>query len=112
MFSALFKRRKKTASASIAKERLQIIVAHERNQNSPSQQPDFLKALQQDILEVVRKYMSIDGDQIKVAMDKEDGFDVLELNITLSEKEEEALEAQAADAQETSSQAEPSHETR
>ncbi|ELV07608.1 Cell division topological specificity factor [Wohlfahrtiimonas chitiniclastica SH04] len=112
MFSALFKRRKKTASASIAKERLQIIVAHERNQNSPSQQPDFLKALQQDILEVVRKYMSIDGDQIKVAMDKEDGFDVLELNITLSEKEEEALEAQAADAEETSSQAEPSHETR
>ncbi|KZX36356.1 cell division topological specificity factor [Wohlfahrtiimonas chitiniclastica] len=112
MFSALFKRRKKTASASIAKERLQIIVAHERNQNSPSQQPDFLKALQQDILEVVRKYMSIDGDQIKVAMDKEDGFDVLELNITLSEKEEEALEAQAADAEESSSQAEPSHETR
>ncbi|MDC7251947.1 hypothetical protein NMY25_000790 [Wohlfahrtiimonas chitiniclastica] len=112
MFSALFKRRKKTASASIAKERLQIIVAHERNQNSPSQQPDFLKALQQDILEVVRKYMSIDGDQIKVAMDKEDGFDVLELNITLSEKEEEALEAQAADAEKTSPQAEPSHETR
>ncbi|OYQ83662.1 cell division topological specificity factor MinE [Wohlfahrtiimonas chitiniclastica] len=112
MFSALFKRRKKTASASIAKERLQIIVAHERNQNSPSQQPDFLKALQQDILEVVRKYMSIDGDQIKVAMDKEDGFDVLELNITLSEKEEEALEAQATDAEETSPQAEPSHETR
>ncbi|MBS7816994.1 cell division topological specificity factor MinE [Wohlfahrtiimonas chitiniclastica] len=112
MFSALFKRRKKTASASIAKERLQIIVAHERNQNSPSQQPDFLKALQQDILEVVRKYMSIDGDQIKVAMDKEDGFDVLELNITLSEKEEEALEAQAADAEESSPQAEPSHETR
>ena len=112
MFSALFKRRKKTASASIAKERLQIIVAHERNQNSPSQQPDFLKALQQDILEVVRKYMSIDGDQIKVAMDKEDGFDVLELNITLSEKEEEALEAQAADAEESSLQAEPSHETR
>lgn len=112
MFSALFKRRKKTASASIAKERLQIIVAHERNQNSPSQQPDFLKALQQDILEVVRKYMSIDGDQIKVAMDKEDGFDVLELNITLSDKEEEVLEAKATETNEASSQTEPSHETR
>ncbi len=93
MFSALFKRRKKTASASIAKERLQIIVAHERNQNSPSNQPDFLKDLQRDILEVVRKYMQIDSDQIKVAMDKEDGLDVLELNIVLLENEAEQEKA-------------------
>lgn len=111
MFSALFKRRKKTSTASIAKERLQIIVAHERGQGAPSQEPDFLQALQKDILEVVRKYMAIDGDQIKVAMDKEDGFDVLELNITLSEKEEEALEAKAA-AEAVSEHAETSHETR
>ncbi len=99
MFSALFKRRKKTASASIAKERLQIIVAHERNQNSPSNQPDFLKDLQRDILEVVRKYMQIDSDQIKVAMDKEDGLDVLELNIVLleNEAEQEKSEQKVAD---------------
>ncbi|GAA5093578.1 cell division topological specificity factor MinE [Wohlfahrtiimonas larvae] len=89
MFSALFKRRKKTSTASIAKERLQIIVAHERTQGSPSQQPDFLQALQRDILEVVRKYMPIDSDQIKVAMDKEDGCDVLELNIVLLENEQD-----------------------
>ena len=88
MFSALFKRRKKSSTASIAKERLQIIVAHERSQDSPSQQPDFLQALQRDILEVVRKYMPIDSDQIKVAMDKEDGCDVLELNIVLLENED------------------------
>ncbi len=88
MFSALFKRRKKASTASIAKERLQIIVAHERSQGSPSQQPDFLQALQRDILEVVRKYMQIDSDQIKVAMDKEDGCDVLELNIVLLENED------------------------
>lgn len=90
MFSALFKRRKKSSTASIAKERLQIIVAHERSQGSPSQQPDFLQALQRDILEVVRKYMQIDSDQIKVAMDKEDGCDVLELNIVLLENEHDS----------------------
>lgn len=88
MFSALFKRRKKSQTASIAKERLQIIVAHERNQNSPAQQPDFLQALQKDILEVVRKYMPIDSDQIKVAMDREDGCDVLELNIVMLENDQ------------------------
>ena len=96
MFSALFKRRKKASTASIAKERLQIIVAHERTQGSPSQQPDFLQALQRDILEVVRKYMQIDSDQIKVAMDKEDGCDVLELNIVLLENEDsDAIEETA-----------------
>ncbi len=95
MFSALFKRRKKASTASIAKERLQIIVAHERNQDSPSQQPDFLQALQRDILEVVRKYMPIDSDQIKVAMDKEDGCDVLELNIVLLENEQDSDSSEA-----------------
>lgn len=99
MFSALFKRRKKTSTASIAKERLQIIVAHERNQDSPAQQPDFLQALQRDILEVVRKYMQIDSNQIKVAMDKEDGCDVLELNIILLENDQESTESQAADSE-------------
>ena len=99
MFSALFKRRKKTCTASIAKERLQIIVAHERNQDSPAQQPDFLQALQRDILEVVRKYMQIDSNQIKVAMDKEDGCDVLELNIILLENDQESTESPAADSE-------------
>lgn len=109
MFSALFKRRKKASTASIAKERLQIIVAHERTQGSPSQQPDFLQALQRDILEVVRKYMPIDSDQIKVAMDKEDGCDVLELNIVLLENEQDSENATEAT---TASTVEANNETR
>lgn len=104
MFSALFKRRKKSSTASIAKERLQIIVAHERGQNSPSQQPDFLQALQRDILEVVRKYMPIDSDQIKVAMDKEDGCDVLELNIVLLENEDSDATEETANTADTNNE--------
>ncbi len=80
-----FKRNKPKNSAAIAKERLQIIVAHERShQNNAS--PDFLADLQKDILEVVRKYIAIEGDQIKVNVDKEGAFEVLELNIVLSEE--------------------------
>lgn len=78
-----FLRRKKTASASVAKERLQILVAHERNQRNA---PDYLPMLQQDILEVIRKYVDIDQDQIAVEIDNSDDCSVLELNITLPER--------------------------
>lgn len=69
-------------TASIAKERLQIIVAHERRR-SPS--VDFLPLLQKDLLEVVRKYIHIDEDQIKLSVEKNGDCEVLELNIALSD---------------------------
>ncbi len=78
--------RKKRApsSASTAKERLQIIVAHERNKRN-LQQPDFLPQMQQEIIAVIRKYINIDSDQVTVNLDNTDNCSVLELNITLPE---------------------------
>jgi len=76
-----FKSPKKN-TASIAKERLQIIVAHERSKRN---QPDYLPALQQEILEVIRKYVQIDQDQVDVQLDNNGDCSVLELNVTLSE---------------------------
>jgi len=69
-------------SAAVAKERLQIIVAHERRR---AHSPDFLPRLQKDILEVVRKYLPIDEEQIKLSIDSRGDCEVLELNISLSE---------------------------
>lgn len=68
------------SSASVAKERLQILVAHERNQRSA---PDYLPAMQRDIMAVVAKYVNIDDDNINVSLDNHDQLSVLELNITL-----------------------------
>ena len=79
-FDFLF-RSKRPSSASIAKERLQIIVSHERRRAST---PDFLPRLQQDILEVVRKYIQIDEDQIKLSVDRKGDCEILELNISLA----------------------------
>ncbi|EKD37155.1 MAG: cell division topological specificity factor protein [uncultured bacterium] len=79
-FDFLF-RSKQPSSASIAKERLQIIVSHERRRPST---PDFLPRLQQDILEVVRKYIHIDEDQIKLSVDRKGDCEILELNISLA----------------------------
>lgn len=70
-------------TASIAKERLQIIVAHERNQRN---QPDWLPRLQQELLEVIRKYVDVDQDQVDVQLDQNGNCSVLELNITLPER--------------------------
>jgi len=76
-------RSKKNASASVAKERLQIIVAHERGQR---EQPDYLPQLQQELLEVIRKYVQISDDMVQVEVDRNESCSVLELNVTLPEK--------------------------
>lgn len=81
-----FRSRKETNSASIAKERLQIIVAHERGKRS---QPDYLPQLQKDLLEVIRKYIPIEQDQIQVELANQDNCSVLELNITLPDRDSE-----------------------
>ena len=73
-------RSKKTSSASVAKERLQIIVAHERTQRS---QPDYLPAMQQELIEVIKKYVAIDEDKITVSLENTNNCSVFELNITL-----------------------------
>ncbi|ADW18973.1 cell division topological specificity factor MinE [Desulfobulbus propionicus DSM 2032] len=77
-----FFRAKKTSSASVAKERLQIIVSHERRRSTS---PDFLPQLQNDILEVVRKYIQINENQVKLSLDRRGDCEVLELNISLSD---------------------------
>ncbi len=83
-----FFRSSKPSSASIAKERLQIIVAHERGGTTSL---DFLPHLQHDILEVVRKYVKISEDQINLSVDRKDDFEVLEVNIALSENERDRV---------------------
>lgn len=78
-----FRSRKAPSSASIAKERLQIIVAHERGNRS---QPDYLPQLQKDLLEVIRKYVPIEQEQVQVELASQGSCSILELNITLPER--------------------------
>ncbi|MFT6431887.1 MAG: cell division topological specificity factor [Halopseudomonas sp.] len=76
-------RKKPPSTAATAKERLQIIVAHERGQRS---QPDYLPQLQQELIDVISKYVKIDRDQVHVALENQDDCSILELNITLPER--------------------------
>jgi len=67
-------------TALVAKERLQIIIAHEGRAFSG---PEYLPALRQELLKVIAKYVQVDQDQISVKLDAKDGCDVLELNVVL-----------------------------
>jgi cell division topological specificity factor len=75
-----FLKRERKNSASVAKERLQIIVAHQRTQRG---QPDYMPMLERELLEVIRRYVQIDDDAVNISLDREDNCSVLELNVTL-----------------------------
>ena len=72
--------RKKTAT--VAKDRLKLILAHERSADAR----DFLPALQAELLTVISKYIPVEQDQISVHMERRGDFEVLELNILFPEQ--------------------------
>ena len=73
----------KKNTASIAKDRLRIIVAQERTNRGA---PDYLPLLQRELLEVIRKYVSIDVEAVKVDLVKDGDHDVLDISVALPEE--------------------------
>lgn len=74
-----FFKQRKSNTASIAKERLQILVAHDRLGGGPS----YLPQMQRDLLKVIRKYVAIDNDAVSVSVEQDGNREILELNIVL-----------------------------
>ncbi len=74
---------RKPNTASVAKERLQIIISHERTQRDD---PDYLMKLQNEIIDVIAKYVKIDKNKVKVQLERQGDNAILELNVTLPEK--------------------------
>ena len=83
LLDMLFGRKPKTAT--VARDRLQIIIAQERAQGT-SATPDYLPTVRKELLEVLSKYVNVSLDDIRISQEKQDGMDVLELNITLPEQ--------------------------
>ena len=81
-FLKFFTTEKKTAG--VAKERLQLILAHERSDRS-SKHIDFLPQMQKELLEVICKYMKINSDDVKIQMDRHQNLDILEVKIEMPE---------------------------
>ena len=75
----------KKKTANVAKERLQIILAHERSGRNAAE-PDYLPALQRELMAVISKYVKINLSDIKVNLERQDNLEVLEVKIELPDK--------------------------
>ena len=80
-----FRSSRSKGSASVAKERLQILVAHDRSQRH---RPSYLPKLQKEILEGIRRYVDVDMNAVSVNYEQEESHEVLELNIVLPDAAE------------------------
>jgi cell division topological specificity factor len=73
----LFRRR---GSAPVARERLQILLAHERaNRN----QPELLNVLRVEILAVIAKHVKVEDDNVRVTMDRGGSVSTLEIDVEI-----------------------------
>lgn len=72
----------KKQTASVAKERLQIILAHERSGRNTAE-PDYLPDLQRELVAVISKYIKINIEDIQVSLERQDNLEVLEVKIEL-----------------------------
>ncbi|HEY2396106.1 MAG TPA: cell division topological specificity factor MinE [Rudaea sp.] len=78
-----FLRARQKNTATIARERLRIIVAQERSQRGA---PDYLPLLRRELLEVIRKYVNVDQEAVDVHVERDGEHDVLELSVALPER--------------------------
>jgi len=76
----------KPKSSTVAKERLQLILAHERIGRAPdgSKMPDFLPQLQKDLIAVLSRYVKIRDDDVKINIDRQEDLDLLEVKIEIN----------------------------
>jgi cell division topological specificity factor len=72
--------RGRIASAPVARERLQILLAHERSLRG---QPDLLELLREEILAVVSRHVDLDPDKVVVKMERGETVSTLEVDIEL-----------------------------
>jgi cell division topological specificity factor len=88
----MFKLFRRGGSAPVARERLQILLAHERKAHGQS---DLLNILREEILAVVARHISLDPDKVQVRMDRGDPVSTLEVDIEIPNRFEMAVSGAA-----------------
>lgn len=71
-------------SARTAKDRLMVAVAYQRSGSSNG--PDYLPKLREELMSVVRKYVSVPDEAVQFTVERDAGLEVLAVNITLPDK--------------------------
>lgn len=70
----------KQRSAPMARERLQVLLAHER---SSAGQSDLVALLREEILAVIAKHVQVDGDRVQVKLDRDTNVSMLEIDVEI-----------------------------
>ncbi|AHI24376.1 cell division topological specificity factor MinE [Komagataeibacter swingsii] len=78
LFGSLFGRGTKT-SAPVARDRLQILLAHERT--GEGYESDLLSKLQAEILQVIKRHIPVDQEKVQVKLDRGNSVSMLEIDI-------------------------------
>lgn len=84
----------KRSSAPVARDRLQILLAHERASVGEGKS-DLLIQLQREIMEVIRRHVSVDQDKVQVKLDRGDNCSTLEIDIEVPGLESAVKAAEA-----------------
>jgi cell division topological specificity factor len=82
-----FLKRKPEPTATVARERLRIIVAQERSTRGA---PDYLPMMRNELLEVIKKYVHVDIEAITINLERDSGHEILELSVTLPDGKNKA----------------------
>ena len=88
LFSNFFN---KKSSAPVAKDRLQILLAHERSSSSNQNDSDLLQKLQKEIMAVIQKHISIDQEKIQVKIDQGSACSTLAIDIEVPQQRQKKL---------------------
>ena len=73
----------KRSSAPVARDRLQILLQHERAFVGGN---DLAATLQEEILKVIAKHIALDRDKVRVNLDRGDAVSTLEIDVEMPEE--------------------------
>jgi cell division topological specificity factor len=77
---SIFRFFNRQSSAPTARERLQVLLAHERSSVGHS---DLVNVLREEILAVIAKHVQVDGDRVNVRMDRGEHVSILEIDVEI-----------------------------
>ena len=77
---SLFRLFKPRGSAPVARERLQILLSHERVAVGPR---DLVAILRDELLATIRRHVEIDPEKLSVKMDRTAGYSTLEIDVEI-----------------------------
>jgi cell division topological specificity factor len=67
-------------SAPVARERLQILLSHERTTNCNA---DLIALLQKEVLDALAKHIEVDPDKVQIKMERREDVSLLEIDVEI-----------------------------